>query len=142
MPLLKLAWEALIFGAPLKRTATYLKENWPLYCSIIFSSTLKGISQWNTLYDSYFSHCSWITELHLQCYSRSSKDWTQYVFPNIIYYCISIILCSKSTEACALFYLHPTLSHFYSFSFAKVVSIPAYEPWSTKTSGKQGILLL
>lgn len=94
-----LAWEALIFGAPLKRTSTSLTENWPLsWSELLYSYILLWVVINQSLYDSNFRHCSWIKELHLMCYKRSSKGWTQSVLPNIVYYCISVMLCSKSTE--------------------------------------------
>lgn len=51
-----------------------------LTCDIIFSHTLKNSSQSNSLCDLNFGQCFRIVELHLPCYSKSSKDWSQSVF--------------------------------------------------------------
>lgn len=121
-----LAWKALIFGVLLKRTITSLTWSRPLSWSelLLFSHTLKGSSQSSSLYDLNFSQCYRIKELHLPCYSKSSKHWTKFVFPNIVYYCISVILCSKSTEIFALFYLQPTFSCLIPFTLLKLLLFP------------------
>lgn len=95
-----------------------------LICDIIFSHTLKSSSQSNSLCDLNFSQCFRIVELHLPCYSKSSKDWSQSVFPNVVSYCISVILCSKSPELFALHYPHPTLSHLILFTLLKLLLFP------------------